>query len=598
MQGAHSTDQALETAERHIPAIALSRGIGIGRIAFLDGEREQYVRIDLEPGQADKEILRFKTAVAASIQEIAELAADGDTEEHRSVSGIFGVHLLILKESSFVENIETVIREQNVNAEWAIKIVSNRYLKRQDAIADERFREKYLDIADVAARLHTSLNGSQPISQSTAADAVIAVRELRPSTIIEIAKSRPAAVITERGGWTSHASILAREFALPMVAGVHDLERLFSHDDLVIVDGISGQVIIHPSTDTIDKFRSAGVNTAANGREPKERHNRTTTRDGTEIIIRANVDLPDPYITGRLLGAQGIGLYRSESLITKPGVIPTEEQQVAAYKQIADVAGDSGVRIRTFDIGPEIIDYSGISSERNPSLGLRAIRLSLSNPGYFQTQIRAILRAAAGRKIDIVLPMISGVSEIVRSRKIIDTESNRLQNDGIPMGDPKIGAMIEVPSAVFTANEIAKNVDFLCLGTNDLVQYLLAVDRDNDAVADWYQTLHPAVIRAIRDVISEAENAGIPIAVCGEMAGSQFYVPLLIGLGARELSVYTNVVDQIRRLTSGITIQETVGLVNSISKLKTAEQIEKALREHYLQHWSSLFTPGFLASEQ
>ncbi len=595
-QAAHSIDQAVNSAERHLAAIAVSRGIGIGRIAFLDGEKRQFFRIDLEPSQIDAEISRLRQAVAESIRQLSELAANRDPDKHRSISDIFGVHLLIIEESSFIEKIETVIQDIAVNAEWAIKTVSNRYLKQQGSVPGDHFREKYLDIEDVADRLLTSLNGSRPAVHLTEPDAVIVVHELRPSAIMELAKSKPAAVITERGGWTSHASILAREFALPMVTGIHDLEQVLLQRDLVIVDGINGQVIVNPNHETIASFRAVIADNGLAVFLPEGSNKGTLTRDGTEIVIRANIDLPDAYNMAEKLGARGIGLYRSESLITLPGVIPTEDEQFAAYRKIAGIAGDAGVRIRTFDIG---LDLAGgnRSTERNPSLGLRAIRLSLSDSAHFRTQIRAILRAAASHKIDIVLPMITGVAEIVRSKDIIKEERELLVNAGISVGDPGIGAMIEVPSAVFTVREIAGQADFLCLGTNDLVQYLLAVDRDNDAVAEWYQTLHPAVIRAIGDVLAACKDAGITVSVCGEMAGSPFYVPLLLGLGARELSVHVNAVRQIRHLVSGITIQKTIDIVDKIRTLETADHIENALREYYLQHWSGLFPTGLLDSK-
>ena len=294
------------------------------------------------------------------------------------------------------------------------------------------------------------------------------------------------------------------------------------------------------------------------------------------------------------MGSEGIGLFRSESLIGGPGNIPSEETQYEAYRQIADTAGESGVKIRTFDIGIDQLGDGGYSAERNPSLGLRSIRLSLTDTAYFRTQVRAILRAAHGKKIDIILPMISGVGEVIRSSAIIDEERERLSREGKSSGEVGIGAMIEVPSAVLTIKEIAANVDFVCLGTNDLVQYLLAVDRDNDAVADWYQTLHPAVITALSDVFHAADDANIPVIVCGEMAGSSFYIPLLIGLGARELSMNPHSIPQARRMVSGISVSESEKLAANVSGCSSAEASERVLREYYLENWFHLFPSGLL----
>ncbi|HEX3102796.1 MAG TPA: putative PEP-binding protein, partial [Pyrinomonadaceae bacterium] len=319
--------------------------------------------------------------------------------------------------------------------------------------------------------------------------------------------------------------------------------------------------------------------------------------DGHEITIRVNADLPPAYEIGARSGAKGIGLYRSEVILNQFREFPSEAEQAAVYRHIAETAGEAGVRIRTFDVSVEQLASRTVSKERNPSLGLRSIRLSLTDSTHFRTQIRAILRASHQQNVDIILPMISGVFEILRLREIIEEERANLQNEGVAIGSPLIGAMIEIPSAVMTANEIARHVDFLCLGTNDLVQYLLAVDRDNETVADWYQTLHPAVIRAIREVIAAGNNAGIPVAICGEIAGSPFYVPLLIGLGARELSMNVNSIPQIRHLIAGISAQDAASLVQSMEKFETAAEMEDALRNHYLRSWSHLFPKGLLSSK-
>ncbi len=589
--------QTATKPERRIPALAVSRGVGIGRVVFLQGEKRHFFRIDLEESQIDAEILRFRSAVTECTLQLNEIASHDPHDSNQPVASIFGVHLLIIEESSLVEKIESVIRDRGVNAEWSLKVVTDKYLAKQNSVADLHFREKYLDIEDVAERLMTALIGSPSMVQLTYSGAVVVARELRPSAILEINNSNPAALITERGGWTSHTSILAREFMLPMASGIRNLERTFSHGDCVIVDGVNGQVIIDPDTDTLAHYDKITAAYTVSNDLPDVISEKATTLDGVEIAIRANVDIPEAYQLARHFGAEGIGLFRSESLITRPGKIPSEDEQILAYNQMAEIVGKAGVKIRTFDIGFDQLTGDGLSSELNPSLGLRSIRFSLQDSTYFRTQIRAIFRAAFKQSIDIVLPMISGVSEILQSRTIIDEERASLAREGIEIGSPKLGAMIEVPSGVFTAREIARRVDFLCLGTNDLVQYLLAVDRDNDSVADWYQTLHPAVIRAISEVISAAKSAGIPLLICGEMAGSAFYVPLLIGLGARELSMNVNSIHQIRRLISGISLSHLNELIERVKTCETADETETVLREHYLANWADLFPPGLLNSK-
>lgn len=574
--------------ERRLPALAVSRGIGIGRLSFFQEERRRFFRLNLSRGQIEDELARFREALAKSILQLRELSINND-----NASDIFGVHLLML-ESAIVNKIEMVIAAQRVNAEWAIRTVLDEYLEKQNSVPNPQFRDKYLDIEDITDRLMRSL-GTARVDAQENFNAVIVARDLTPSMIMEIAKSEPAAIITEQGGWTSHSAILAREFELPMVSGVRDLEHLAAIDDNVIVDGISGEVILNPSEATITEFGSLLSQHEKPGLIDRRTVNGISTRDGTSILIRANVDHPEAYLAARDKGAAGVGLFRSESLLRRFGEVPGECEQAAAYGQIADAAAEHGVCIRTFDIGIERLGIGSGSVERNPSLGLRSIRLSLAHPAQFRIQIRALLRASLERKLDVLLPMVSGLSEIFRAKEIIEEERINLTKNAIGFGTPKIGAMIETPSAVLTVNEIAKNVDFLCLGTNDLVQYLLAVDRDNDAVAEWYQTLHPAVIRAIAEVIVAANKACIPVTVCGEMAGSPFYVPVLLGVGVRALSMNVNSIQPVRHLIAGFSICDAIELVGKIKVLGTADEIESFLREYYLRNWSSLFQPGLLS---
>lgn len=578
--------------EQRLPALVVSRGIGIGRVVFFHGDKPQPFRLELEATKINDEIERFRSALNTSILQLHQLSGNVSVS-NQPVSGIFDVQILIL-ESSFTEKIETLIKQDRVNAEWAIRTISDRHVAQQKTVADLNFRDKQLDIEDAASRLLKALNdfGSTPPIDS---NAIIVAGDLSPSTIMEIAESRPAGLITELGGWTSHSSILAREFNLPMVSGVRNVRQLFLADDIVVVDGIVGQVIINPTDESVAKFQCYPSSFEHSG--SYEIHGaEAITTDGAAFLIRANIDQPDVYAAAEKSGATGIGLYRSESLIRQPGDIPSEKQQFAAYCRIADAVGEHGVKIRTFDVGVERFGSDPHWVERNPSLGLRAIRLSLADPTHFQAQIRAILRASFGRKIDVILPMISGIEEMIRATEIIEAERFDLISAGIDIGNPQLGAMIETPSAVLTAFEIAKNVDFLCLGTNDLVQYLLAVDRDNDAVADWYQTLHPAVIRAISDVLGAAKKANVPSSVCGEMAGSPFYAPILLGLGAREFSMNANSIRSIRNLLSRISLQDAVALVESIKTLPTAGAIEDRLRSYYLKNWADLFPPNFLDS--
>ena len=566
--------------------------MGIGQVVFFAPASHRVIHAVIDEDQIPIEILRLADAVGSAKLKIKKLA-----KEQNSTSSVFGAHLLIVDESTFIAEIETVIRERRVNAEWAVRLISEHRRKRQTTVADESFREKAIDIADVAEHLINELTGSSDSDWAAPPEAVIVARELRPSNIVLIAKSLPAAIITERGGWTSHASILARELKIPMVTGLNEMQPKLAEHDNVIVDAVNGEVIVDPDIDTIEHFRTINIERDVTEDCVAAHRNSCITRDGTQIVIRANAESALSYETARQAGAVGIGLFRSESMIENAGQIPSEDEQVEAYVSIAEAVGDDGVRIRTFDIGVAQFPNRNRAPESNPSLGLKSIRLSLTEPEYFRTQIRALLRASAEHEIDIILPMVTGLDEILRSREVIDSEREKLIESGFSVGEPRLGAMIEVPSAVLTSHEIAENVDFLCLGTNDLVQYLLAVDRDNEAVSDWYQTLHPAVFRAVKQVVLAGSKTDKPVVVCGEMAGSPFYVPLLIGSGARELSMNINSIQSVRQLIAGITIEDSASLLEQVMKCKTADEAENELRDFYLENWQDLFPPDILSAK-
>lgn len=586
-------DDAAVKSERRIPALAVSRGIGIGRVVFYDDATRTVRGSVIESTQVEAEVERLDVAISFCTEQLKTLISQDQTTPADPLANILNLQLLILEQSSFVENVRNLIRNKSFNSEFAVRSVSDDYIRKQSAVADPHLREKRLDIEDVCSRVLTALDGNHDETRGSYTGAIVAARELRPSSVIELVKSRPAGVITERGGWTSHTSILAREFMIPMVSGVKNFKSVIREGDQVIVDGESGVAIIAPAHNTTAEYEQMQHEFAVESVEIGT-ESRSETLDGRRIVIRANVDIPEAYHLARQFGAEGIGLFRSESLISLPGSVPSEDEQFDAYRNMAEVAGEAGVRIRTYDVGLDQLKADTANNEINPSLGLRSIRLSLHEQSHFRTQIRAILRASTNKRIDLLLPMVSGVGEVIRAQEIIEEERRSLEEKSVEIGKPLIGAMIEVPSGVFVAREIAQRVDFMALGTNDLVQYLLAVDRDNDSVAEWYQTLHPAVLRAVKQVLDAAKSEEIPMLVCGEMAGSAFYVPLLIGLGATELSMNVNSISHIRHLISGITSEQTLQLVTGLEACETSDQIEAKLREYYAENWPQLFPHGLL----
>lgn len=581
-------------SELRLRARSVSRGVAIGRIVRLHGSKRQFYRIDLEDSSIERELRRFRASIRLARRQLKKIGEDRSVPAREARSDIFGAHLLILDDRSLHSKIERTIEEKKVNAEWAVKIVTDSYVATYKNIPDEHLRQRYIDIEDVAERILTALGGGSELNIRLEKDSVIVAHEVKPSTLIELVRSGPKAVITEHGGWTSHTSILAREINLPAVTGIKKIVRRVRTGDEVIVDGYNGQIILHPRPETLEKYTLAAAHFQQINYDTVGGHDSPIkTLDGRRITIRANLDLPSAYMQAKRYGCEGIGLYRSEFLFNQFKGFPTEGEQIEAYRQVAELAGDDGVRIRTFDLSLENLTGESEDKEKNPALGLRAIRMSLTRKKQFRAQIRALLQASFGKKVDIVLPMISDVSEIIQTKAIIDEERQVLLKKRINIGSPRLSAMIEIPSAVFIAREIAAEVDFLCLGTNDLVQYLLAVDRDNEAVADWFRTLHPAVIRAVKMVVKAAEETGTPLIVCGEMAGSPFYAPVLIGLGVTEMSMNVNSIPQVRKVVSGIAYEETLEMIKNIEKCRTADEMDEIVYRNSREKWEHLFPKDF-----
>lgn len=572
-----------------ISARSVSRGIAVGKVVCLYGSQRQFYRIEIGESMVEGEIRRFRAATRLAIKQLKNLHSVSAERLGDNLASIFDVQNLILNDNSVRQKVEDAIREQLVNAEWAVKVVTDSYIDKYKAIDDERLRERYIDLEDVRDRLLSALGGGRRRGQHLEKNSVLVSSELSPSTLVELADSQPAGIVTEHGGWTSHTFILARELNIPAVTGVKKLLRRVSTGDRVIIDGFLGEMILRPTEATASTYVTSSVAPGPLNRASDGSDSTTKTLDGHEIIIRANADIPGLYERAYLDGARGIGLYRSEYLFNRFRGFPSEVEQVTAYRAIARSAGADGVRIRTFDLTVEDVADNSFGRQKNPALGLRAIRLSLAREQQFRVQLRALLQAATVSKIDIILPMISDVAELVRTKEIIREEETRLDEDGIEHGELGVGAMIEVPAAVILIDEILEEADHLSLGTNDLVQYLLAVDRDNEAVAEAFRTLSPAVVRSIEKVIVSARKASKPLIICGEMGGSPFYVPLLIGLGATQLSMNPNSVARIRRVVSGIAFEEAREMAVHVLAGKTAAHNEEVIRRRISAEWSHLF---------
>ncbi len=586
-----------ERAEQFWRGVTVSEGLALGRVLRLHGGATQNVyRATLEKSEIECEVQRFKAAVELArkqllgIKERAELALGA---EH---AYIFDAHLLMLEDRKLLDEVELYIRRERANADWAVRVAADRLLAVYAEIKDDYLRERSSDIEDVTRRLLDALGGA-PHERRLTRDAVIVAEELMPSAAAELDFSHVRAVATDAGGWTSHTAIIARGLGIPAVVGLRELYRHARTGDEIIVDAIRGEVILHPAGRTAARCREelAGMRPAQRGAlQVAGKHEPLRTLDGVEIILRANVELPAEYEGVRRYGARGVGLYRTEFLLAQRGRMPTEDEQCAAYAEVSALAGTDGAKVRLFDLGGEKIGADEANVERNPALGLRAIRYCLRREDVLRTQVRAILRAAASGRLELVLPMISDIAEVRRARRIIEEERAGLRRAGHEAGDVQIGAMIEVPAAVLMADKLARTVDFFSLGTNDLVQYLLAVDRGNDDVADWFRTLHPAVLQSIKRTLDAAEGAGIPVNVCGEMAATPAYAVILLGLGARDLSMTSASIPRVRRTLAGVDAARARVIADECLACETADEAEELVRVRLGTEWAGLFPPGSL----
>lgn len=574
---------------------AVSEGLIVGRVLRVFSGTRQVYRVTLDEKDIERETRRLRAAIRLARRQLLAIKARAETELGVEHAYIFDAHLLMLEDRKLLDDVENFIHEERANAEWAVKVAADRLLAVYAEIKDDYLRERGSDIEDVTQRILVALSGEGPDYRKLKEDAVIVAEDLLPSAVAELDFEHARAIATDAGGWTSHTAIIARGLRIPAVVGLRDLHRRARTGDLVVVDAQQGVVILHPSAETIEHYQTIKTSAAAvrypaseNGLGP------VRTLDGHEIALRANVELPAEYEDVRRFGARGIGLYRSEFLLAYKGTMPTEEEQYKAYQEVAQLAGKDGATIRLFDLGGEKFGGTITETERNPALGLRAIRFSLRQEETLRTQARAILRASAHGQLDIVLPMISDVTDVRRARRLINEEHARLKSEGKETGQVRIGAMIEVPSAVITADKVAREVDFFSLGTNDLVQYLLAVDRGNEEVADWFRSLHPAVLQSIGRTLDAARLASIAAVVCGEMASTPAYVVVLVGLGATELSMTPSSIPRVRRTIEGIEYRDAREIALACLECDTADDVEELVRLRLSKKWPHLFPPKSL----
>lgn len=575
--------------------VAASPGIALGRTHVIDRQRLSAIERRVAPGEVAGEIAAFKAAVESSrrqLNEVREMASSREMAEHLY---IIDTHLLILEDRLLLEGVTKLIRNDFLNAEGALKRTLKKFREVFEAIEDEYLRERRSDIDSVGERLLRNLKGytQQPIAVISDQVVVIA-HDLSPADTMQMDKARVIGFATDLGGRTSHTAILARSLGIPAVVGLETLTVRVPSGLSVIVDGFLGILILNPSSATIAEYRRKEQAQALREEEllglsqlPGE------TLDGVRIPLRGNVELTEELPLALRHGAEGVGLFRSEFLYLNRSAPPSEEEQFNAYRAVLEAMAPQPVTIRSLDLGgdklaPEI----NISDELNPALGLRAVRFSLKERRLFKTQLRAIFRASAFGRARLMLPMVSGVAELRACRELCTEVQAELAAEGVAHDAAlPVGIMVEVPSAALIADLLAREADFFSVGTNDLIQYFLAVDRGNEHVAYLYEPLHPAILRALKLICQAARQASIPVGMCGEMAADPLYTLILLGLGFDELSMNPPSIPRVKEVLRRIRRSEGKELLERLLSLTTASEINRCLETEMTRRFPELFRP-------
>ncbi len=565
---------------KRLKGIGVSPGIAIGPAYVLLAGRLKIARRFIRPQDVNQEIARFHKALEITASELKEVKALIPEGMPQALS-IIDAHLLMLQDPVLLRETERLIQERRVNTEWALLQIFERYKRLFASFEDPYLRERIHDLEQLIDRMILALQG-QNNHTAPLEPAIIVAKDLSPADTARLQADTTKAFVTEEGSRTSHTAIVARSLGFPAVVAVQGILAEVNPGDLLAVDGLTGEVVINPSQELIEEFlerrhryqaRRALLHTEA--KEP------AVTKDGRRIAIRANLELVDEIPLILEHGAEGVGLYRTEYLYVTRNTLPTEEELLLAYRQVVEGVRPHPVTIRTLDIGGDkFARQFDWPEEINPALGLRAIRLCLKNPDLFKVQLRAILRASAFGKVRIMFPLISGLGELQEAKRILRQIQDELRAEGHPFDEAiQVGVMIEVPSAAAIADLLAQEVDFFSIGTNDLIQYALAIDRGNQEVAHLYEPLHPGILRIIQQIVSAGHEAGIEVSMCGEMAGELHYIPLLVGLGLNELSMNAQTIPEVKSLIRELYFTECQALAQEALRLATPEAIDTLLRE-------------------
>ena len=586
-----------QQVNKFIQGIGASPGIIIGKAYLLERFKVRLPQKQINPEQVEGEIKRFLNAIEKSRDQLTEIKEKILDTEVRKHSFILDVHLMILDDEMLLQDTVDKIRKEKVNAEWALDLTLEKLDAAFKAIEDEYLRERRSDLHYVSARIFRNLLGKKHDDITKIKGKVIVVaHDLSPADTLQMNLKHVAGFITDIGGKVSHTAILSRSLGIPAVVGLEVATSLINGGDLLIIDGETGEVAINPTEEVSQSFLERKRRTKLIEREIlKYASLPAETRDGVRIRLQANIEMVEEISSAKIHGAEGIGLYRTEILYLNRKDLPTEEEHFQIYRRLVEDIYPATATIRTLDIGGDkfLPDYSK-NNEMNPALGLRAIRFSMKETDIFKTQLRGILRASAHGKLRILFPMISGMEEIRQAKAILEEVKKGLMKAKITFDQEiEIGAMIEIPSASVTADLLAREVNFFSIGTNDLIQYALAVDRINEHVSYLYEPLHPAILRIIRGVVQYAHQAGIPVAICGEMAAEPAYALILLGLGLDEFSMNPVSIPRVKKVLRMSRFEETRSLVEQLFQFSTASEIECFVRSWMAKRFPEDFIQSY-----
>jgi phosphoenolpyruvate-protein phosphotransferase (PTS system enzyme I) len=584
---------------RTYKGVGVSPGIAIGRAVIVEKRVASIYRVPIREEEVESETTRFREALEKTRDALLELKVKVSRSMGEEYASIFEAHAMMVSDASFVDKVIQKIELEQVNAEWALAEVQEELQARFASFDDEYLRERVVDVKDVTERLLVNLQGIAHHDLSEIKhDVVIIADDLTPSDAIHFNRRPIVGFVTEVGGRTSHTSIIAKSLFIPAVIGVSKLTKIVDNDELVIVDGYEGTIVVNPTMAMLAEYRSRV--TRHEEAEKKLLENRgvpAVTKDQHTISLQANIELTEELDDAIKFGAEGIGLYRSEFLyISTSPDLPTEDEHFQVYRKLAEAMAPQWVVIRTFDLGGKKLAREIMGSkEDNPVLGLRALRLCMQHRDMFKTQLRALLRASAFGKIKIMFPLVSGVQELRQVKTLVREIKAELDSEGVAYNrELQIGIMIEVPSAAVIADLLATEADFFAIGTNDLIQYSLAIDRGNENVSYLYEPLHPALLRLIKFVIDSGKRAGIPVSMCGEMASDPIYAIVLLGLGLEIYSMNPSSIPVIKNVIRSVRYKDCRRIAEMALQKKTAQEIE----EFVIESVAMRFPDGLVSQPQ